>query len=369
MNKAIPVNTPLLSGNELKYLTECIETGWISSEGPFIQRFEEQFAAYTDRKFGVAVSSGSAALDIAVKALGIGPGDEVILPAFTIISPAQSVVTAGAAPVLVDCEPDTWNMDVSQIEAKITPRTKAILVVHIYGLPVDMDPVLELCRKHNLLLIEDAAEMHGQTYKGRKCGSFGDIGTFSFYPNKLVTSGEGGMIVCNDSLIAERCKKLRNLAFEPQGRRFVHHEIGWNYRMTNLQAAVGLAQLEKADEHLRRKIEIGKKYRNLLKNLEGIEMQAEKTAFAENIYWVFGLVAETEALQQETVRKLSEKQIGTRPFFWCMHEQPVFQGMGLFQNEQYPNAEKIARNGFYLPSGLGLGDEEIEYVAQILLEK
>lgn len=369
MNKAIPVNTPLLSGNELKYLTECIETGWISSEGPFIQRFEEQFAAYTDRKFGVAVSSGSAALDIAVKALGIGPGDEVILPAFTIISPVQSVVTAGAAPVLVDCEPDTWNMDVSQIEAKITPRTKAILVVHIYGLPVDMDPVLELCRKHNLLLIEDAAEMHGQIYKGRKCGSFGDIGTFSFYPNKLVTSGEGGMIVCNDSLIAERCKKLRNLAFEPQGRRFVHHEIGWNYRMTNLQAAVGLAQLEKADEHLRRKIEIGKKYRNLLKNLEGIEMQAEKTAFAENIYWVFGLVAETEALQQETVRKLSEKQIGTRPFFWCMHEQPVFQGMGLFQNEQYPNAEKIARNGFYLPSGLGLGDKEIEYVAQILLEK
>ena len=369
MMKAIPVNTPLLSGNELKYLTECIETGWISSEGPFIQRFEEQFASYTDRKFGIAVSNGSAALDIAVKALGLGPGDEVIMPAFTIISPAQSVVTAGARPVLTDCEPDTWNMDVGQVEAKITGRTKAILVVHIYGLPVDMDPILELCRKYNLLLIEDAAEMHGQTYKGQKCGSFGDISIFSFYPNKLITSGEGGMIVCNDSRLAEKCKKLRNLAFEPQGRRFVHHEIGWNYRMTNLQAAVGLAQLEKADEHLRRKIEIGKKYQALLKDLQGFQLPAAQTAYAENIYWVFALVAETEALQQETVRKLAEKNIGTRPFFWCMHEQPVFLEMNLFHNESYPNAEKIARNGFYLPSGLGLEDDEIAYVAQILLQK
>lgn len=369
MMKAIPVNTPLLSGNELKYLTECIETGWISSEGPFISRFEEEFAAFTDREFGIAVSNGSAALDIAVKALGIGPGDEVILPTFTIISPAQSIVTAGAAPVLVDCEPNTWNMDVTQIEAKITARTKAILVVHIYGLPVDMDPVLELCRKHKLLLIEDAAEMHGQSYKGQKCGSFGDISIFSFYPNKLITSGEGGMLVCNDEQLASACKKFRNLAFEPQGRRFVHHEIGWNYRMTNLQAAVGLAQLEKAGEHLRRKIEIGEKYTELLQDLHGFQLPLVQTAFAQNIYWVFALVAETEQLQQETVRKLSEKQIGTRPFFWCMHEQPVFREMGLFQNERYPNAEKIARNGFYLPSGLGLQDDEIAYVAQILLGK
>ncbi|MCE3296650.1 MAG: aminotransferase DegT [Crocinitomicaceae bacterium] len=369
MKKAIPVNTPLLSGNELKYLTECIETGWISSEGPFIRRFEEQFAAYTDREHGIAVSNGSAALDIAVKALGIGAGDEVIMPAFTIISPAQSVVTAGAKPVLVDCEADTWNMDVQQIEAKITGRTKAVLVVHIYGLPVDMDPVLELCRKYSLLLIEDAAEMHGQMYKGRKCGSFGDISIFSFYPNKLITTGEGGMIVCNDEQLAERCKKLRNLAFEPKGRRFVHEEIGWNYRMTNLQAAVGLAQLEKIDDHLQRKIEIGKRYRDLLQNLTGFQLPAAKTDFAENCYWVFALVAETEQLQEETVRKLTENQIGTRPFFWCMHEQPVFQKMGLFQGESYPNAEKIARNGFYLPSGLGLANEEIEYVAQILLEK
>ena len=184
MNKPIPVNTPLLNGNELKYLTECVETGWISSEGPFITKFEENFSAYIGCEYGVAVSNGSAALDIAIRALNIGQGDEVIMPAFTIISPAQSVVTEGAIPVLVDSDPVTWNMDVTQIEAKITAKTKAILVVHIYGLPVDMDPVLALAKKYKLKIIEDAAEMHGQTYKGKMCGSFGDISIFSFYPNK-----------------------------------------------------------------------------------------------------------------------------------------------------------------------------------------
>src|SRR5215213_4174909 len=208
MPKPIPVNTPLLNGNELKYLTECIETGWISSEGPFITRFENDFSNYIGRSFGVAVANGSAALDIAVQALNIGPGDEVIMPAFTIISPAQSVVRAGAKPVLVDSDPGTWNMDVTQIESKITSKTKAILVVHIYGLPVDMDPVLRIAAKYGLQIIEDAAEMHGQTYKGKKCGSFGDISVFSFYPNKHITTGEGGMIVTNDQQLKERCELL-----------------------------------------------------------------------------------------------------------------------------------------------------------------
>ncbi|MFN5417571.1 MAG: DegT/DnrJ/EryC1/StrS family aminotransferase [Flavobacteriia bacterium] len=367
--KAIPVNTPLLSGNELKYLTECIETGWISSEGPFINRFETEFSKYVDRNFGIAVSNGSAALDIAIKALNIGQGDEVIMPTFTIISPAQSLVSQGAIPILVDCELDTWNLDVTQVEAKITSKTKAILVVHIYGLPVDMDPILDLCKKYNLFLIEDAAEMHGQTYKGRKCGSFGDISIFSFYPNKLITSGEGGMLVCNDESLAKRCQKLRNLAFEPDGRRFVHEEIAWNYRMTNMQAAIGLAQFEKIDFHIQRKIEIGKKYHEALKNLQGFTLALPQSTYAENIYWVFGLIAETEQLMQETVVKLTENKIGTRPFFWCMHEQPVFKNMGLFQNENYPNAEKIARNGFYIPSGLGLQNNEIDRVIEVLLKK
>lgn len=363
----IPVNTPLLSGNELQYVTECIETGWISSEGPFVARFETEFAQYVERKHGIAVANGSAALDIAVKALGIGAGDEVIMPTFTIISPAQSVVTAGAIPVLVDSDPISWNMDVTQIEAKITANTKAILVVHIYGLPVDMDPILALCQKYNLKLIEDAAEMHGQTYKGKPCGSFGDISIFSFYPNKHITTGEGGMVVCNDDVLADKCQKLRNLAFETTGRRFVHHEIGWNYRMTNLQAALGVAQLEKIDFHIDRKRAIGHLYQERLQGITGFQLPLPRTPYAENIYWVFGLVANTEEQQQAMVKKLNDQKIGTRPFFWCMHEQPVFKKMGLFENEHYPVAERLARHGFYIPSGLGLRDEEIETVCEVLL--
>jgi perosamine synthetase len=363
----IPVNTPLLSGNEKKYLLECIETGWISSEGPFIKKFEEQFATYVNRKFGIAVSNGSAALDIVFKALDIEEDAEVIAPTFTIISPIQSIITAGLKPVLVDSDVHTWNMDVSQIESKITSKTRAILVVHIYGLPVDMDPILELCDKHKLYLIEDAAEVHGQTYKGRKCGSFGTISTFSFYPNKHITTGEGGMIVTNDEKLSNRCQKLRNLAFEPIGRRFVHEEIGWNYRMTNMQAALGLAQLEKINEHIKIKREIGKQYQDGFKGMSGFKLPLTKTDYADNIYWVFGLIAETEDLCEKTVKRLSELQIGTRPFFWCMHEQPVFKKMGLFKNERYPVAEKLARNGFYLPSGLGISINEIRTVISHLV--
>ena len=345
-NNFIPVNTPLLDGNELEYVTQCIKTGWISSEGPFVFEFEKKFSHYVEREHGVAVSNGSAALDIAIRAVNIGPGDEVIMPTFTIISPAQSVVTAGATPVLVDSDPLTWNMDVSQIENKITSKTKAILVVHIYGLPVDMDPVLDLCKKYKLLLIEDAAEMHGQTYKGRKCGSFGDISTFSFYPNKHITTGEGGMIVCNDKQIAERCAKLRNLAFEPNGRRFIHYEIGWNYRMTNIQAALGLAQFEKIENHIKRKREVGRYYHQNLEGLKNFQVPLLNNDYSENIFWVFGLVADSEELKESMVKKLTDNGIGTRPFFWCMHEQPVFRNMNLFKNLDFPISEKISRNGF-----------------------
>ncbi|MDQ7949306.1 MAG: DegT/DnrJ/EryC1/StrS family aminotransferase [Pedobacter sp.] len=362
------MNTPLLNGNEQKYLNECIETGWISSEGPFVERFEQEFSAYVDRKFGVAVANGSAALDIAVQALGLAEGDEVIMPAFTIISPAFSVVRVGAVPVLVESDPLTFNMDVSLIEAKITPKTKAIIVVHIYGFPVDMDPVLELCEKHGLLLIEDAAEMHGQTYKGKKCGSFGDMSIFSFYPNKHITTGEGGMIVCNNEFFFNKCKKLRNLSFEPDKPRFIHYEMGWNYRMTNLQAAIGVAQLENIDYHIQKKREIGRAYQSNLAGLKGFQLPLEKTAYADNIYWVFALVAESESDCQQVCRKLAEKGIGTRPFFWPIHQQPVFNNKGMFKNESYPIAEKIARNGFYLPSGLGLSADDISTVCSVLKE-
>lgn len=366
--KFVPVNTPLLGGNELKYISECIETGWISSEGPFITEFESKFSNYIGRDHGIAVSNGSAALDIAVKALGLGKGDEVIMPTFTIISPAQSLVVAGVTPVLIDSDLDTWNMDVDQIEAKITERTKAILVVHIYGLPVEMDKVLALAKKYNLKIIEDAAEMHGQTYNGQMCGSFGDISIFSFYPNKHITTGEGGMILTNSVELANKCRKLRNLCFEPDGPRFIHHEIGWNYRMTNMQAALGVAQLEQIQFFLEKKRSIGKFYQDNLKHLvsKGYQLPLEKTDFATNIYWVFGLIAPDEAEKERILAMLHQHKVATRPFFWCMHEQPVFKKMGLFDGESYPNAEKMARNGFYIPSGLGLTPEDLQTVVSVI---
>ena len=361
----VPVNTPFLSGNEKKYITECIDTGWISSEGEFVKQFEAQFASYNGRQFGVSVANGSAALDIAIQALGIGKGDEVIMPTFTIISPALSVVRAGAKPVLVDSDLDTWNMDVRQIESKINKNTKAILAVHIYGLPVDMDPIRQLCEKHDLWLVEDAAEMIGQDYKGKKCGGFGDISIFSFYANKHITTGEGGMLVTDDEKLRDRCQKLRNLSFEP-GRRFIHKELGWNYRMTNMQAALGLAQLENIELHLEKKRSMGAKYNSGLERLKGFQLPLKSTAYAENIYWVYGLLAETEQKCVDAIKFLADKNIGTRPFFWCMHEQPVFLSMGLYKDEKYPNGERLARNGFYLPSGLGLTEADLDYVIQIM---
>lgn len=367
MHKPIPVNIPLLSGNEKKYLIECIETGWISSEGPFVKKFEEQFSEKVNQKYGIAVANGTGAIDIAVEALGIVKDDEVIMPTFTIISCITQIIKKGAKPIFIDSDPITWNMDVSQIEAKITKKTKAIMVVHIYGLPADLQPVLNLAKKYNLKVIEDAAEMHGQNYNGKPCGSFGDISIFSFYPNKHITTGEGGMIVTSDENLAEKCRSYRNLCFQPQ-KRFVHEELGWNYRMTNLQAALGVAQLENIKYHIQRKREIGNLYNQNLKNKTSFQLPLEKTAYAENIYWVFGLVAESEAQKEAMVKKLNDAKIGTRPFFWCMHEQPVFQKMGLFKNESYPVAEKLARNGFYVPSGLGLSNDEIYEVCKVILE-
>ncbi len=366
MSMIVPVNTPLLGGREKEYLMNCIETGWISSEGPFVEEFEDKFSQYIGREYGISCSNGSAALDIAVAALELTKGDEVILPTFTIISPALSIVRAGATPILVDIDPKSWNMDVSKIEEKITSKTKAIIIVHIYGLPIDIDPVLQICKKYNLKLIEDAAEMHGQTYNGVKCGNFGDISIFSFYPNKHITTGEGGMLLTNDVQLAERCKKLRNLAFEPGGRRFVHNELGWNYRMTNLQAALGLAQLEKIEFHIEKKRHIGRLYDAELRGINGFQLPLKQTEYAENIYWVYGMVAESEIILANLLEHLSSKQIGTRPFFWCMHEQPVFQNMGLFTDQSFPFSENIARRGFYVPSGLGLEDEEVRYVCSTI---
>jgi perosamine synthetase len=367
MSDFIPVNIPLLNGNEKKYVNECLDTGWISSEGPFVKRFEDGFSTRMGRKYGVAVCNGSVALDAAVVALGIGPGDEVIMPAFTIISCAAAIVRAGAKPVLVDSDPDTWNMDVGQIEAKITKYTKAIMVVHIFGLPVEMEPVLALALKYNIKIIEDAAEMHGQTYNGKPCGSFGDISTFSFYPNKHITTGEGGMMLADDPAIADRCRSLRNLCFKPE-RRFVHDELGWNFRLTNLQAALGVAQVERLDEFVLHKRSMGHRYTELLQDLQSLQLPIKATPYAQNIYWVYGLMLNDSVPFDavEAMRLLAQKNIGSRPFFWPMHEQPVFKKLGLFAGERYPVAEKMGRRGFYIPSGLGLSSAQIETVAEVV---
>lgn len=361
------VNEPVLNGNEKKYIDECIDTNWISFEGPFVKRFEEGMAKLTHRKFGVAVSNGSVALDTAIIALKIGEGDEVIMPDFTIMSCAAPIVRAGAKPVLIDADPLTWNMKVEDIEAKITKKTKAIMVVHIYGLPVDMDPVSALAEKYHLAIIEDAAEMHGQTYKGRPCGSLGTISTFSFYPNKHITCGEGGMVVTDDAELAERCQLARNLFFSPK-KRYVHEELGYNFRMTNLQAAIGCAQLERIDETVVKKRHIGHLYNELLKDVEGIQKPVEKTEYADNIYWVYGIVLDdsVKVNAEEFMKRLGAEGIGCRGFFWGMHEQPVFKKMHLFDGESYPNAERLARRGLYIPSGLNLTDDDQEYVADKL---
>lgn len=369
MRDFIPVNEPLLDGNEKNYLSECIDTGWISSEGPFVKRFEEEFAARMGRKHGIAVTNGTAAIDAAVEALGIGPGDEVILPTFTIISCVLQIVRSGATPVLVESDPLTWNMDVTQIEAKITLRTKAIMVVHIYGLPVDMNPVLELCQSYGLKLIEDAAEMIGQTYRDKPCGSFGDISTVSFYPNKHITTGEGGMILTDDDALAENCRELRNLCFKP-GKRFVHERLGWNLRMTNLQAALGVAQLERLDEFMEKKRWIGERYNELFANLPGVQLPLAQSDYAENIYWVYGMVLHDSVPSdaEEAMRRLAKLGVGCRPFFCPTHQQPVLKEMGFFKDQSYPVAERLYQCGFYVPSGLALRKEQIERVADAIRE-
>lgn len=369
MNDFIPVNKPLLNGNERKYLFECIDTGWISSEGPFVKEFEEKFAKSVGRKHGIAVSSGTAALDIAIDVLNIGQGDEVIMPTFTIISSINQIIRCGAKPIFIDSNPLTWNMDVNQIESKISSKTKAIMVVHIYGLPVDMGIVNDLAKRYDLKIIEDAAEMYGQTYYAQPCGSFGDISTFSFYPNKHITTGEGGMIVTDKDELAENCRSSRNLCFK-QNQRFVHERLGWNYRMTNMQAAIGLAQLERTEEFVFRKRKMGLLYTELLKDVDKIDLPLERTEYADNIYWVYGIVLKenVKSTAIEVIKLLAKNGIGSRPFFCPMHKQPLLKNLVSFENNSFPFSEMLYEKGFYIPSGMALTEKEIIRTADVVRE-
>lgn len=364
----IPVNEPWLGEREREYISECVRTGWVSSAGRFINEFEERWAAYCGRRYGIAVSNGTAALQLAVGCLGLEPGDEVILPTFTIISCALAVIYGGGVPVLVDCNPRTRCLDVHQVEKKVTRRTRAIMPVHIYGHPVEMDPLLNLADKYGLAIIEDAAEAHGAEYLStrngseagwRRCGSFGMMSCFSFYANKLITTGEGGMVLTDDPQIAEKARSMRNLCFQPN-RRFYHEELGYNFRLTNMQAALGLAQLERVDGIIAHKRWMGQDYSRRLSGVRSLELPVEES-WARSVYWMYGVVL-CEDIDMDTYQfgeRLRDQGVDTRPFFLGMHEQPVFHKRGLFLGERYPVAERLARKGLYLPSGLGLTEDQL----------
>jgi len=366
----IPVCEPELGQDEVSNVLACLKENAISgTSGHFIAQFEDMFSRYCGKRYGVSTSNGTTALHLAIAALGIGEGDEVIVSAFTNAASVFGIIYNRAKPVIVDSEPETWNMDTRLIEAKITRNTKALLPVHIYGHPCDMDPIMALAQKHHLYVIEDAAEAHGAEYKGKRCGGFGDVSCFSFYANKLITTGEGGMLVTDSAEIADRAKLLRNLAFSRR-RRFLHDYIGFNYRMSNLHAAIGVAQMNKIDTFLQRKRDIARKYNSLLKDVRGITLPPEKP-WAKSMYWMYSILIEDDygMTRDEVMTHLAEKGIETRTFFIPMNQQPAFHKMGLFRDERCPVAEDISRKGLYLPSGVGLKDAQIEYICQVLREK
>ena len=367
-NKFIPVNVPKIFNQEKINVKKCLDTGWISSEGMYVKKFEESFSRYNKRIYGVAVSSGTAALEIGMKSLNLKKGDEVIIPTFSIISTALCVIKLGLKPVLVDSNIHTWNMDSDQVIKKITKKTKAIIITHIYGFPVDMKKVLVVAKRKNIKIIEDSAEMIGQTYLKRRCGTFGDLSTFSFYANKHITTGEGGMILTNDKKIYNKCKSLRNLCFG-KINRFNHDDIGWNYRMTNIQASLGLSQLKNIKYVIKKKMKIGSYYYKKLYKNSNIQIQPPLNAFSKNIYWIVGIVIKKGKITASVLsKKLARYGIGTRPFFWPMHKQEIFLKKKIFKKQKFPNSEYLSKYGLYLPSGLKLKKKEINYICKSLNE-
>ena len=367
--KFIPVNTPLINNKDALSVAKTIKSGWISSEGPSVKEFEKKIAKFLDRRFGCAVSSGTAALEIAIRSLGLNKNDEVIMPSFTIISNAMAIVKSSAKPILIDVNLNTWNIKIEDIEKKITKKTKCLMIPHIYGLANDMDKILKITKKYNLYLIEDAAEVFGLKYKNKQCGSFGDISILSFYANKHITTGEGGMLLTNNPKLNEKFKDYRNLCFGSKKNRFNHYDISWNYRYTNIQAALGLSQLKRIGKIIKKKHEIGNYYYKHFKNIKNIILQPNKLSYCKNIYWVFGIVLKKNNKNNisSVIKKLQSKNIGTRPFFWPMHKQDAFKKKNYFKNIKLSNSEFISKNGFYLPSGLGLTSKELKFVKDTVI--
>ena len=368
MKKFIPVNEPLITNSDVLSVSKVMKSGWISSEGPNVKLFEKKFAKYIGHKNAVAVSSGTAALEVAIKSLNLKKGDEVIAPNFTIISSTLAVIKEGLKIKFIDCDLYDWNMNLDKTIKSITKKTKAIIATHIYNFPFRIDILKKICEKKNIILIEDTAEVLGQKIFNKKCGSFGDISTFSFYANKQITTGEGGMITTNNSKLAEKMKSLRNLAFGKKDR-FNHDEIGWNYRMSNIQATLGLSQLKRINQIIKIRHSNGKRFfLNLSKN-KNIYIPKPKNAYSKNIYWVIGLLIMNKSLKidsQKIAKKLSEYGIGTRPFFWPMHKQKVLKDLGLSKSKNFKNSEYLSKYGFYLPSGLTLKNKEIDYICGVV---
>ncbi len=358
----IPVSKPFVSNSDIKAVNDSLKKGWISSDGPEVKSFENFFSKKVNRKYSVAVSNGTAALEVAIKSLGIKKDDEVIIPNFTIISNALAVIKQNARPVLIDCDLKTWNLKIDDIEKKINKKTKALIVTHIYSFANDMDKILKICKKHKIFLIEDAAEVIGLKYKNKLCGSFGDLSTFSFYANKQITTGEGGMISTNNQNLYNKCKDLRNLCFGKK-QRFNHDDIGWNYRITNIQASLGINQLKRLNSTVKRKMAIGNYYYQRLSKNKNLYMTPPKIIYSKNIYWVVGIVIKNKMiLASKIINKLNSLGIGARPFFWPMHEQNVFKKKKFFLGDKYPNSSYLARYGFYIPSYIQITNSEMNYV-------
>ena len=362
--KIIPVSSPVITNNDARYVYKVTKSGWVSSSGKEINLFEKKLSKLVNRKYACAVSSGTAALEIAVKSLGLKKNDEIIMPSFTIISNAISIIKNHAKPVLVDSDMSNWNINIENIKKKITKKTKALMIPHIYGFPCEMDKILNICKKYKLYLIEDAAEMIGQTYKNKPCGSFGDISTFSFYANKHITTGEGGMVFTNNKNFFEKFNSFKNLSFGKKNR-FNHSDISWNYRITNMQAALGVSQVSRLKKIIKKKREIGNFYYEKFKNNKNLIIQPTKFDYAENIFWIYGIVLKkgSKKYRQEIQSKLLKINIDTRSFFWPMHKQDIFKKMGLFKKEKYPVSEFLSNNGFYIPSGINLSYAKLNYIA------
>jgi len=361
--RRIPVSQPFLTSSDKEAVLDCLDKTYLSGDSPIVREFENNFAKVIGAKHGIAVANGSVALDLVMHALELAEGDEVIVPSFTIASCLFAILRTGATPIFVDSDEGTWNMSLDTVLPKLTQRTKAIMVVHIYGLPVDLAPIIALCKERGITLIEDAAEAHGVTYNGDLCGSFGLASTFSFYANKAITTGEGGIVLTSDEAFKDKMRYFRNLSFAPPpGKRFVHEDMGWNFRLSSMQAALGNSQLKRLDEIVEEKREIGLKYHAALASHPLVEMQLTETAYARNMYWIVGVLLDDSIDTDQLASELKTRGVDTRPFFFPLHKQPLLKKFGLEQQMGLPVSERLGKQGIYLPSFIGITDEDIEFV-------